>query len=88
MPIQIIPAPGWFAVLATAHPPFYELSPLVGWLFRSDRREFSLEGLIVDERLVKAPESARFIGYGHDSVLSERRQQEWSRRGQAMWDPS
>lgn len=84
MPIQLVPAPGWFAVLATPHPPFYELSPLVGWLFRSERRAFSLEGLIADDRVVKAPEIARFICYGHDSIVSERQLQEWSRRGQTM----
>ena len=85
MPVQIVPAPGWFAVLATADPPFYELSPLVGWLFRSERREFSLDGLVVNDRdhSVGAPEPERIICYGHDSMISELQQQEWSRRGQA-----
>jgi hypothetical protein len=84
MPVQIVPAPGWFAVLATAEPPFYELSPLVGWLFRSERREISLDGLVANDRSVGAPEPERFICYGHDSMISELQQQEWSRRGQAM----
>ena len=83
MPIQLIPAPDWFAVLATPDPPFYELSPLVGWLFRSDQYAFSLEGVIVDGHFVRAAKHTRFICYGHDSMISEMRLLEWSGRGQA-----
>lgn len=82
--LQIVPAPGWFAVCILVEEPWYELAPLALWALVDDGIQRYVSGL--DVRMDLCDSSPSFLEYVHESQITDELHRYWEALGSDRGD--